>query len=229
MKKLTYLLLGMGLVFSLTSCPGGEDACPDKWQVNRTSNDLIVEIDSVANNMSLQISNIFPVEGSGIMGEVLQSYFDGNYNIKAPFSNFICPTSPSTGRSYVEMVMYNGAVPDTVLDTNVIVAGISRDFIYVKIGTQMAKAPRPATTNSGTFRIQKLSSSVTVQMLCTDTVTLSKNFSFTPLYVGFRVGSLGDSTVLGQTAIKINQFNVSGTTGTTVYSDEFKCNSIYVP
>lgn len=232
MKKLAGLFIGIYIVTNLISCKPSVDNCPDKWVVNKKSEDLLVEIDSVANSMSIQIENVTPAMGGYIMGDVVQSYFTGDFNIQAPFSNFISPApSAGNGRSYVEMILRPQENPLFPLaDTGIVVAGIASNFIYVRIGSQFNFAYKSAITNSGTFRIQKIGPSVLAEVrTAADTITMVKTFSILPYYCGFRLGGYNDSSVVGQTAIKINQFNVSGTSDATLYSDEFRCNSIYIP
>jgi hypothetical protein len=123
--------------------------------------------------------------------------------------------------------MYNSEVPDTVQDTMYVRAGISRDFIYASIGINMVKSPRLSSTTSGQLKITKIGNALVGQTIAGgDTVTKSMSMPFVPVRFAVRMGSFNDSVVSNTTAIKIDAFNVSGTSGASLLSDEFKCNSI---
>jgi hypothetical protein len=228
--KFAQVLLLTGLVFTLFSCDGCNNGpgCEKKWQVYVVENSpLIAEIDSVNTQMSLQVSSMNPHTSEDFQGEVFQEYFTGDYNVVAPFSNFVSTYQSGDGNPYAEIIMYNSEVPDTVLDTAYVKAGISRQFIYAAIGLQVVKKPRLASTNSGTFKITKIGSALSGQVIAGgDTVTKNLTMPFTPVRFAIRMGSFNDSAVGTPTQIKIDAFNVSGTSGSSLLSDEFKCNSI---
>jgi hypothetical protein len=229
--KLIHIAILIGLMITTFSCDGCNEGppCQKKWQVYIVENSpLIAEIDTVNTQMSLQIASMNPHITEDFQGEVFQEYFTGDYNVVAPFSNFVSgPLLPFDGNPYAEIIMYNSEVPDTVLDTMYVRAGISRDFIYAAIGISMVKKQRLSHTNSGKFRIQKIGNSLLGQTIeGTDTVTKTLSMPFVPVRFAVRMGSFGDSVISNTTAIKIDAFNVSGTSGSSLLSDEFKCNSI---
>lgn len=228
--KFAQVILLTGMVSSLFSCSGCNSGpqCEAIWAVDYVNPTLIAEIDSVNKTLSLQIPNMTP---GGIQGEAYQAYFIGDFIAVAPFSNFVA-TLPGggNGRPYAEMIMYNSEMPDTILDTTMVRAGISSDKIYAMIGLQTDEKMRLVTTTSGTFKISKISGQLTAQVIAGgDTVSKSLTMPMNPVRLAFRLGSFNDSIVMGTTAIKINSFNVSGTSDCTLLSDEFKCNSIYIP
>ncbi len=228
--KFVHVLILVGLMITSFSCDGCNDGpgCQKKWQIFAVEQNpaFIAEIDTVNTQMSLQMASMNPHTSEDFQGEVFQEYFTGDYNVVAPFSNFTSgPLIPLDGNPYAEIIMYNSEVPDTVLDTAYVRAGISRDFIYAAIGLQMNKKQRLAT--AGSMRIQKIGNALVGQVICgSDTVTKSMSMSFTPVRFAVRMGCFNDSTVSTTTAIKIDAFNVSGTSGSSLLSDEFKCNSI---
>jgi len=227
--KFIHAIILVGLVLTTFSCDGCNQGppCQKKWQVFTPNPALIAEIDTVNTQMSLQCASMNPTL-DGFQGEVFQEYFTGDYNVTAPFSNFVSgPLLPFDGNPYAELIMYNSEVPDTVLDTMYVRAGISRDFIYASVGINIVKSPRIASTTSGTMRVQKIGNSLLGQVIAGgDTVTKVMSMPFTPVRFAVRMGSFADSVVSNTTAIKINAFNVSGTSGSSLLSDEFKCNSI---
>ena len=227
--KFAHIIAAFGLMFAFTSCKK-DPGCTGIWIVEYDNPALIAEIDSVNKTMSLQISSMSPTL-TNYQGEVYQSYFSGDFNVVAPFSNFVAgPLVPGDGNPYTELIMYNSETPDTVLDTTYVRAGISRDYIYAMVGLQKSKKTRLVTTTSGSMRIQKIGNVVLAQVIAgVDTVTKNIPMSFTPVRFAVRIGSFNDSVVSTTTGVKINAFNVSGTSGSTLFSDEFKCNSIYVP
>ncbi len=229
--KFAQVVLLSGLILGLFSCDGCNqgEPCDSIWGIEMANPSMIIEVDSVNKTLSLQVANMNP---GGVQGEAYQAYFSGDFNVQAPFSNFVCPSSPcgTCGRPYAEMVMYNSETPDTIQDTTIVRAGISSTHIYSYIGLQKDQKIRLATTTSGVFRIQKIGSSLLSQVIAGgDTVTMNIAMPMNPIRFAFRLGSFNDSLVVGTTAIKINAFNVSGTSGATLFSDEFKCNSIYIP
>lgn len=228
--KFVHVIILIGLMITTFSCDGCNQGppCQKKWQVYIVENSpLIAEIDTVNTQMSLQIQSMNPHVSEDFQGEVFQEYFTGDYVVSAPFSNFVAgPLLPFDGNPYAEIIMYNSEVPDTVLDTMYVKAGISRDFIYAAIGINMVKAPRLGAT-SGTMKITKIGNALTGQVIIPgDTVTKSMSMPFVPVRFAVRMGSFSDSVVSNTTGIKIDAFNVSGTSGSSLLSDEFKCNSI---
>lgn len=216
---------GLLLTFSCNGC-NKEPACDSIWVVEYINPSLIAEIDSVNKTMSMQVPSM--ANGVHYQGEVYQSYFNGNFNAVANFSNFIGTTGP--GRPYAEMIMYNSLVPDTVLDTSYVRAGISSTHIYTHMGLQKDEKIKLPTTTSGKFQINRIGNDMFGQVIAAgDTVTLSLTMPFTPIRFAFRLGSMGDSAVSSTTAIKITSFQVSGTSDCTLLTDQFKCNSIYIP
>jgi hypothetical protein len=229
--KLAHVIVLSGLLLTLFSCDGCNQGpgCDSIWGIELTNQSMIIEIDSVNTTLSLQVPNMNP---GGIQGEAYQAYFTGDFIAVAQFSNFVCPSSPcgTCGRPYAEMVMYNSETPDTILDTTFVRAGISSTHIYSMIGLQKDEKPRLITTTSGTFRIEKIGPSLTSQVIAGgDTVSMNLSMPMTPIRFAFRLGSFNDSLVVGTTAIKIDAFNVSGTSGATLFGDDFTCNSIYIP
>lgn len=227
--KIAHIFAVAGIIL-LSSCDGCNNnsgpPCNPVWAVEYINPGLIAEVDSVNHTLSLQVSSM--ASGVGIQGEAYQEYFVGDFNVVAPFSNFIGTSGP--GRPYAEMIMYNSDIPDTILDTTFVRAGISSTHIYTYCGLQKVEKAKLPTTTSGTFRISKIGGAMIGQVIAGgDTVTLNLLMPFTPVRFGIRLGSFGDSAVNTTTAIKINAFPVSGTTGCTLQSDEFKCNSIYIP
>lgn len=224
--KFAHVLALPILMVAFSSCKE-ENPCDSIWIAEYANPGFIAEIDSVNQTMSLQISSMSPT-GVGFQGEVYQSYFVGDFNVVANFNNFVAgPALPNDGNPYAELVMYNSETPDTVLDTSFVRAGISRDYIYGMIGLQKDKKPRLATTTSGTLRVQKLGSNLLAQVTAgAETATISMPFNFTPIRFAVRLGSFNDSIVSNTTGIKITSFSVSGTTDATLFSDQFKCNSI---
>lgn len=221
MKKIAIPVL-LTAMAGIVSCSKVDD-CPDFWAVNRTNPNLIVEIDENNEALSIQMTDF-----AGTAGEVYQSYFTGEFNVIANFDNFTAPAATGTnGRPYIEMMMYNTNFPDTVLDTTAMRVGLSSTHIYCGIGV-MQYQQKLRTATSGILRIQKQGTNLIAQTICgADTVTVTQNMSVAPVIFGFRVGSINDSAVTGTVGIKINQFNVIGNNGTTLYSDDFTCNSIY--
>lgn len=225
--KFVHLLAISGLLL-LASCKSCNDepGCESIWLTEYVNPSLIIEIDSVNKELSLQIPNMTP---GGVQGEVFQSYFTGDFNVVAKFDNFVAPSSPcgTCGRPYAEMIMYNSEAPDTVLDTSYVRAGISSTSIYTMIGLSKDEKPRIITTTSGEFRIGRFGPNMSGSVIAGgDTVSLAMTMPFNPVRFAFRLGSFNDSIVVGSTAIKITQFSVSGTTGCTLFSDQFTCNSI---
>lgn len=230
--KFSQLITLSALLLTLFSCDGCNKGpqCDGIWIAQYDNPAFIAEVDSVNKTMSLQVSNMVP-NGTGVAGEVYQAYFTGDFDVQAPFNNFVpgVPFVGGDGNPYAEIIMYNSETPDTVLDTNFVRAGISRDYIYASIGLQKSQKPRAGNT-SGTMRIRKIGSNLLTRVIAgTDTVTKQMNFSFSAVRFALRLGCYGDSTVSGTTAIKFTAFNVSGTSGATLFSDQFTCNSIYVP
>lgn len=227
--KFIHAIILIGLVLTTFSCDGCNQGppCQKKWQVFTPNPSLIAEIDTVNTQMSLQCASMNPTLDD-FQGEVFQEYFTGDYNVTAPFSNFVSgPLLPLDGNPYAEIIMYNSEVPDTVLDTMYVRAGISRDFIYAAVGINIVKKPRLASTTSGIMRIQKIGNSLLGQVIAGgDTASLAMSMPFIPVRFAVRMGSFNDSVVSNTTAIKIDAFNVSGTSGSSLLSDEFKCNSI---
>lgn len=219
-----FAIAGLLLTFSCKE----ENTCAGIWAVEYVNPNLIAEVDIVNKTMSMQIANMLP---GGIVGEAYQAYFIGDFNAVASFTNFQAPVATgSNGRAYAEMIMYNSEVPDTILDTNFVRAGISTTHIYSMIGLQTDQKIKLPTTNSGTFRIQKIGTSLLGEVIAGgETTSVSLTIPLNPIRFAFRLGSFNDSTVTGTTAIKITQFSVSGTNDCTLFSDQFKCNSIYVP
>jgi hypothetical protein len=228
-RKFASILALSGLMIAFSSC-AEESNCDSIWIVQYDNLNLIAEIDSVNQTMSLQVPSMSPTP-TDIQGEVYQSYFTGDFNVVAPFSNFVAgPLVANDGNPYAELIMYNSETPDTVLDTSFVRAGISRDFIYAMIGLQKSKKVRLPSTTAGSLRIQRNGNSLLAQVIAGgDTVTKSMSFGFTPVRFAVRLGSFNDSIVSTTTGIKIDEFKVSGTTGATLFADEFKCNSIYIP
>lgn len=236
MKLKFYQLLTLpALLLTLFSCDGCNNngpGCETIWIVEYPNPAFIAEVDSVNKTMSLQVASMAGTT-SGFEGEVYQSYFTGNFDVQAPFANFVC--GPYTGvadegNPYAEIIMYNSETPDTVLDTTFVRAGISRDYIYASIGLQTDKKMRLSTTTSGTMQIRKIGSSLMARVIAGgDTVVKSLPFTFNPVRFSMRLGSFGDSAVYTTTGVKFTAFNVSGTTDATLYSDQFSCNSIYIP
>lgn len=231
--KFSQLITLSALLLTLFSCDGCNDngpGCDGIWIVDYQNPAFIAEVDSVNQTMSLQVASMSPTP-TDYQGEVYQSYFVGDFDVQAPFSNFVAgPLVTGDGNPYAEIIMYNSETPDTVLDTTFVRAGISRDFIYASIGLQQSKKPRLASTTSGSMRIKKIGNSILAQVIAgTDTAQKSIGFPFTPVRFALRMGSFNDSIVSTTTGIKFNAFNVSGTSGTTLFSDQFKCNSIYIP
>ena len=227
--KFVHVIILTGLMVTSFSCDGCNQGppCEKKWQVYQPNPSLIAEIDTVNTQMSLQCQSMNPTLDD-FQGEVFQEYFTGDYNVVAPFSNFVAgPVLPFDGNPYAEIIMYNSEIPDTVLDTMFVRAGISRDFIYAAVGINIVKKPRLSSTTSGSFRISKIGNSLVGQTIAGgDTVTKSMSMPFVPVRFAVRMGSFDDSVVSNTTAIKIDAFNVSGTSGSSLLSDEFKCNSI---
>lgn len=228
--KFATVIAFSGLLFVFSCAPKGTP-CDTIWAVEYDNPSFFAEIDSVNKTLSLQIASMSPTL-SDYQGEVYQAYFTGDFYTVAQFSNFTV-TSPGVafdGNPYAEMVMYNSETPDTVLDTTVVRAGISRDYIYSSVGFNKSTKTRLSTTTSGTFKINKIGNSLFTQVIAGgDTVSKSISMPFVPVRFAFRLGSFNDSIVSTTTGIKITSFQVSGTTGVTLLGDEFKCNSIYVP
>jgi len=230
--KFSQLLILSALLLTLFSCDGCNNngpGCDGIWIADYPNPSFIAEVDSVNKTMSLQVASMAP-NTSGYQGEVYQAYFTGDFDVQAPFSNFVASYSATDGNPYAEMIMYNSATPDSVLDTTFVRAGISRDYIYASIGLQTDKQLKLPTTTSGTMRIRKIGSSILARVIAGgDTVQKNISFTFNPVRFSLRLGSFNDSSVTNTTAIKFNAFNVSGTSGATLFSDQFTCNSIYVP
>jgi hypothetical protein len=227
--KFIHILGVTAIITAISSCAPAVK-CDGLWIAEYENPAFIAEVDSVNKTMSLQVASMSPTVAD-FQGEVYQSYFVGDFNVKATFNNFVAgPLVGTDGNPYAEMIMYNSETPDTVLDTSFVKAGISRDYIYAAIGLQKSKKSRLVSTTSGTMRIQKIGSSLLAQVIAGgDTVTKQIPFTFSPLRFSLRLGSFNDSAVSTTTGIKFTSFGVSGTTGATLFSDEFSCNSIYVP
>ncbi len=222
---------GLLLISSCDGCNNQGPGCAPIWAVQYSNPALIAEVDTVNTTMSLQVATMVP-NLDDMQGEVYQAYFVGDFDVVVPFSNFVAgPYQTNDGNPYAEMIMYNSEVPDTILDTTFVRAGISRDFIYAMTGLQSNQKPRLISPSpNGTFRIRKLGSNMLARVTSgADTVIQTLTMPFTPVRFAFRLGSFNDSAVSTTTAIKIDAFPVSGTTGCTLLSDEFKCNSIYIP
>lgn len=230
--KFGHVITLSALMLTMFSCDGCNNGpvCESIWIATYDNPSFIAEVDSVNKTMSLQVASMSPTT-SDIQGEVYQSYFVGDFNVVAPFNNFVAgPLIPLDGNPYAEMIMYNSETPDTVLDTSYVKAGISRDYIYSAIGLQKSQKPRLATTTSGTMRIQKIGNSILTQVIAGgDTVSKQMSLAFSPVRFALRLGSFNDSIVSTTTAIKFTAFNVSGTSDATLFSDQFTCNSIYIP
>ncbi len=231
--KFSQLITLSALLLTLFSCDGCNNngpGCDGIWIAQYNNPAFIAEVDSINKTMSLQVSNMSP-NGEGIAGEVYQAYFTGDFDVQAPFANFVSgPVVGIDGNPYAEIIMYNSETPDTVLDTNYVRAGISRDYIYAAIGLQKDQKTRLVSTTSGTMRIRKIGTNLLTRVIAGgDTVQQNFNFAFSAVRFALRLGCFGDSVVSNTTAIKFTAFNVSGTTGATLFSDQFTCNSIYVP
>lgn len=223
MKKYIFSVTALAIIL-MYSCKN-EDPCPTYWTTEIINPSVIFEIDLENEALSIQINDF-----ASTAGEIYQSYFTGEYEVIATFSNFSAPAATgSNGRGYIEMVMYNTNFPDTVLDSTAVRVGISSTHIYSGIGyTQYEQKPRIATTNSGVFKIRKQGNNIQASTIAGgDTAYTNYITPVSPTRFGFRVGTINDSTVTGNVGIKILNFNVIGNNGTTLYSDDFKCNSIY--
>jgi|GEM_PF-5191945 len=226
MKKL-YIPLLIALVTGVAACSDNADNCPDYWAVEQYDPTFIAEIDETNEALSLQITNY-----SGLAGEVFQSYFTGEFDAIANFENFTAPPATGTnGRGFIEMVMYNTNFPDTILDTTAIRVGLSSTHLYAGIGVvDYQEKARLSSATSGKLEIRKHGNNLTaIGIAGLDTVIITKNAPMEPVRFGFRIGSISDSTVTGTVGVKIMQFNVVGNNATTLYGDDFSCNSIYVP
>lgn len=210
-------VLGLGLIF-FNSCDKG-DECVKFWEVTPTGNGMIVEIDLTSNELSMQ-----GLDMAGFGAEIFQSYFSGDFEAIANFKNFAAGSGG--GRSYAEMIMYNSEIPDTILDTTAVFAGISRNQIFAGIGVNWYKT-KNTLGNTGIFKIKKFGNSITSTVIVgVDTATVSQYYTVTPIRFGFRMGTYNDSIVPGISGIKITKFQVVGTNGATLSGDEFLCNSI---
>jgi hypothetical protein len=107
--------------------------------------------------------------------------------------------------------------------------GLSATHIYAGIGlNDYQQKARLSTTISGRLEIRKHGSNLSVLCIAGgDTAMVSKVATLDAVRFGFRLGAIQDSAVTGTIGIKITQFNVVGNNGTTLYSDDFTCNSIY--
>ena len=125
------------------------------------------------------------------------------------------------------MIMYNGAVPDTILDTTTIVAGITKGYIYSGIGPATIDADQTFGTN-GSFIIKRLGTTLTAMVISgADTARVQKVYSVAPTRFGFRIGSFNDSIVTGISGLKITKFQVIGSNDATLEADDFDCNSVF--
>lgn len=224
MKK--YILpLVAGVVVLMFSCKE-ESNCTTYWTTEINNPSLIMEIDEENEALSIQITDF-----ASVPGEIYQSYFTGDvYDVIANFENFSAPAATGTnGRAFIEMMMYNTNFPDTVLDSTAIKVGISSTHIYSSIGyNQYQEKARLSTTNSGKFRIRKQGNNIQAYTIAGgDTVVTSYITPLNPTRFGFRIGTINDSLVTGTVGIKILNFNVIATNTTTLYTDDFTCNSIY--
>ncbi|MBE2247757.1 MAG: hypothetical protein IAE67_10920 [Candidatus Competibacteraceae bacterium] len=212
-----FALLGLSMIV-FNSCDN-EDECFKIWQVAPGASGVIVEIDLTNKELSMQ-----GLDFGGFGAEIFQSYFTGDFEAIATFKNFAAGSGG--GRPYAEMVMYNPEIPDTILDTTAVFAGITRNQIFSGIGVNWYSA-KNTLGNNGVFKIKKfgnnLSSTVIVGV---DTATVSQYYSVSPIRFGFRIGTFNDSIVQGISGIKFTKFQVIGSNNATLLGDEFICNSI---
>lgn len=217
MKKIfiIFIIVFAGIIY-LTSC--NNDDCVKMWHIEGQANGVIIEINTDAKELSLQ-----GYDFAGFGGEIFQQYFTGDFEAVANFKNF---AAGSGGRTYVNMVMYNAEIPDTVLDTTAVLCGITRNQIYAGVGLSNFSFKNTSGTN-GSFRIKKLGNSILSQTIVgTDTAQVSINYPTNPIRFGFRIGTINDSLVSGISGIKITKFQVIGANNVTLLGDEFTCNSI---
>lgn len=217
MKKIlgfyTVILSGLSLFNSCES-----DDCVKMWKIESQNSNVIIEINTTNNELSIQGTDY-----SGFGGEIFQSYFTGDFEAIANFKNFV---AGSGGRTYINMIMYNSEIPDTILDTTAVFCGITRNYIYSGIGLNLTSG-KNTNGNAGTFRIKKIGNNLLAQTIVgTDTAQVAQNYSVNPIRFGFRIGTMGDSLVSGISGIKITKFQVIGQNNVTLLGDEFTCNSI---
>ena len=222
MKKFNviFLLTILSGILFFVSCAPEEEPCTKLWSVESSGGSVIIEIDESNGELSLQGN-----EFGGWGGEIYQSYISGDFEAIADFKNFTSGTGG--GRPFIEMIMYNGAVPDTILDTTTIVAGITKGYIYSGIGPATIDADQTFGTN-GSFIIKRLGTTLTAMVISgADTARVQKVYSVAPTRFGFRIGSFNDSIVTGISGLKITKFQVIGSNDATLEADDFDCNSVF--
>jgi len=217
MKKVLVIFAAVWVGISfLTSCES--DDCVKIWQIEGQNGGVIIEINTTNKELSLQ-----GVDYSGFGGEIFQQYFTGDFEAVANFKNFV---AGSGGRIFAEMMMYNSAIPDTIMDTTSVYCGITKNYVYSGIGGIWTNG-KNTSGNAGVFRIKKFGNNLLAQTIVgTDTAQVSQNYSVNPIRFGFRIGTMGDSLVTGISGIKITKFQVIGANNVTLLGDEFTCNSI---
>ena len=215
------LLTGFILFFS---CDSGEGECPKNWYVSLRNPAAIVEIDTLNDELSMQMEN-----PSGVDIETYQRTVTGDFNFRIDFRNFSRPNI-TDDISYAALVLYDPTIPDTILDTSIVLAGIMNGKLFT-VATVTDTVTKNTNGNSGVFNVRRTGNLLTVKSISGfDTAVIERVYKAQPSRIGFRIGTIDSSVAAsGMLGIKITNFEVitGGNQGLNpIVSDEFKCNSL---
>jgi len=215
------LLTGFILFFS---CDSGEGDCQKNWYVSLRNPSAIVEIDTINDELSMQMEN-----PSGVDAETYQRTVSGDFNFRIDFRNFARPNL-TDDISYAALVLYDPTVPDTILDTSIVMAGIMNGKLFA-VATVSDTVYTNTNGDKGIFNVRRTGNMITVKSISGfDTAVIERVYKAQPSRVGFRIGTLDSSVAAsGMLGIKITNFEVI--TGANqglnpIVSDDFKCNSL---
>jgi hypothetical protein len=222
MKYLPIALIFSSFVLFFISCDNDEAECEKNWYILQRNTSSKIEVDTTKNQLSIQVD-----DASGLIAEVYQTTVSGDFNFLADFSNYSTPNS-SDSLSFAGLVLYDPTVPDTILDTSIVMAAIMNNRLMA-VATVTDTVYNQTNAIDGQFSVRRTGNTIRIRAIAgLDTAQIIRNYRARPTRIGFRLGTLDSLSVSpGLLGIKIDKFEViSGGQGIQpIVSDDFICNS----
>ncbi len=222
MKYVPIALIFSSFVLFFASCDDNEASCEKNWFILQRNTSSKIEVDTVKNQLSMQVD-----DASGLVAEVYQTTVSGDFNFLTDFSNFSRPNS-SDSLAFAGLVLYDPTVPDTILDTSIVMAAIMNNRLMA-VATVTDTIYSQTNAIDGQFSVRRTGNTIRIRAVAgLDTAQIIRNYRARPTRIGFRFGTLDSLSVSpGLLGIKIDKFEViSGGQGIQpIVSDDFICNS----
>lgn len=222
MKYVPIALIFSSFVLFFASCDDSEAVCEKNWFILQRNTSSKIEVDTTKNQLSMQVD-----DASGMVAEVYQTTVSGDFNFLTDFSNFSAPNNADS-LAFAGLVLYDPTVPDTILDTSIVMAAIMNNRLMA-VATVTDTVYTQTNSIDGQFSVRRTGNTIRVRAISgLDTAQIIRNYRASPTRIGFRFGTLDSLSVSpGLLGIKIDKFEViSGGQGIAlIVSDDFICNS----